>query len=171
MSEGRDRCGWVLVMVLAAAVVRAEGPESSEPIPPEGAIPLGSEEKIVIDLDWPEEDDEATPGNEPEAPADTTPAVPEPPVANEPGTRAPAKNGLPTGNYLQLAFFESAESVARFKRQIAGQAWADDVRSWFDEQAAGHRILLGPLSQTDLPRLRQRLRAEGFDSFRYRAGP
>ncbi|GGX47922.1 SPOR domain-containing protein [Saccharospirillum salsuginis] len=157
-------------MVLASAVAHAEGPQASEPIPPEGAIPMESDEPVVIELDWPEETEEPAPAEESGAPAEPTPVVPDMPVAQDPVTPATDNKGLPAGEYLQLAFFESAESVARFKRQIAGKAWAGDVRYWFDDQEDGHRVLLGPLSSPELARQRQRLRAEGFESFRYRAG-
>lgn len=165
--------GWVLgcgLMLALAAAVRAEGPEASEPIMPEETVPAESDETIVIDLDWPEEESsEVEPDSGTSAPA-TPPAIePEPPAT--PARPEPAAaTGLPPGQYLQLAFFESEDSVARFKRQIAGKSWAGDVRYWFDAAAAGHRVLLGPLSASELARQRQRLSAEGFDSFRYRAG-
>jgi len=169
--DRRNRLLWGLALILAAPWIHAEGPEASEPIPPEGAIPMESDEPIVIELDWPEDTEEPAPADDSATPAEPTPVMPDPPAAKDLVTPVPANTGLPAGDYLQLAFFESAESVARFKRQIAGQAWAGDVRYWFDQQAAGHRVLLGPLSQAELSRQRQRLRAEGFESFRYNADP
>lgn len=163
-----------LALVTFGPHLAAEGPVASEPIPPEGSIPMRTSAPIELEIDEAEPEPALSP--EP-APAATNP-MPEPePQASTPAvdpkpSPVPPANpsGLPRGQYLQLAFFESEASVARFKRQLADRPWASEVRYWFDDTRAGYRVLLGPLTAAELARQRQRLGADGYPTFRYRTG-
>lgn len=161
--------GVILLVGTAVQPLRAEGPVASDPIGPEE--PLVIEPPIELEIEEPEN----PPAAQPPRPASEQPAPgSQPTQPPAPRSAPPAQTnsqGLQVGQYLQLAFFGSPESVERFKRQVANQNWASEVITWYDETAGGHRVLLGPFAGAELSRRRQILRAEGFETFRYTANP
>lgn len=153
----------VLLLGTTSQPLWAEGPVASDPIGPEEPIVIGP--PIELNIEEPEE----TPAN-----TQTTAPAPRPEHPSAPSPTAPTQTqvqGLPVGQYLQLAFFRSPDSVERFKRQVADKPWATEITVWFDEAATGHRVLLGPFAGAELTRQRQVLRAEGYETFRYQAAP
>lgn len=161
--------GLLLLTGTAVQPLWAEGPVASDPIGPEE--PLVIEPPIELEIEEPDN----PPAAQPPRPASEQPvpnAQPAQPLTpRSPPSAQTNSKGLQVGQYLQLAFFRSPESVERFKRQVANQSWAGDVTAWYDEAAGGHRVLLGPFAGSELSRQRQILRAEGFETFRYSVAP